>query len=243
MRLVGCDGGAVPAARTFLLQAESDEETFHWIQCLQNAIHAALNGPPGTTTKGLPENFLAREGAAGGGGDGVVGEETRLVNTVKKNEADPAQLLKVRSLPGNDVCAECSAKDAVWATINLGVALCIECSGIHRSLGVHYSKVRSLTLDKWEADSVEVFFFFAVRKAAFRADPVRRFCAGRPGMRAKLGNTGRNLILDFRDDRGNRNTKQAWINSKYVKKLYVGDGKDFLAGDTPDQVRLWRRAT
>uniref|UniRef100_A0A672SPU3 Arf-GAP with coiled-coil, ANK repeat and PH domain-containing protein n=1 Tax=Sinocyclocheilus grahami TaxID=75366 RepID=A0A672SPU3_SINGR len=65
-------------------------------------------------------------------------------------------LQRVQSLPGNEICCDCGQADPRWASINLGILLCIECSGIHRSLGVHCSKVRSLTLDTWEPELMKL---------------------------------------------------------------------------------------
>uniref|UniRef100_A0A061R5X4 Arf-GAP with coiled-coil, ANK repeat and PH domain-containing protein n=1 Tax=Tetraselmis sp. GSL018 TaxID=582737 RepID=A0A061R5X4_9CHLO len=73
---------------------------------------------------------------------------------------DEASLLEVlRRVPGNSACADCGAADPDWASLSFGVTLCIECSGVHRQMGVHISKVRSLTLDVrvWEPSVVQMF--------------------------------------------------------------------------------------
>lgn len=59
---------------------------------------------------------------------------------VRVNRADSVSRV-LREVPGNDQCAECSASGPDWASLNLGILICIECSGIHRNLGVHISKV------------------------------------------------------------------------------------------------------
>uniref|UniRef100_T1J098 Arf-GAP domain-containing protein n=1 Tax=Strigamia maritima TaxID=126957 RepID=T1J098_STRMM len=54
----------------------------------------------------------------------------------------------------NKYCVDCDAKGPRWASWNLGVFLCIRCAGIHRNLGVHISKVKSVNLDAWTPDQV-----------------------------------------------------------------------------------------
>lgn len=55
----------------------------------------------------------------------------------------------IKAMPGNDKCVDCPALHPQWASVSYGTLFCLECSGLHRSLGVHISFVRSLTMDGW----------------------------------------------------------------------------------------------
>ncbi|XP_059304516.1 probable ADP-ribosylation factor GTPase-activating protein AGD15 isoform X2 [Lycium barbarum] len=73
----------------------------------------------------------------------------------KELNAKHAKILEgLLKLPENRECADCRGRAPRWASINLGIFICLQCSGIHRSLGVHISKVRSTTLDTWLPEQV-----------------------------------------------------------------------------------------
>jgi len=73
---------------------------------------------------------------------------------VKKEVTDQKFYRIVSPIAGNLRCADCAQAGPDWASINLGILVCLECSGVHRSLGTHITKVRSMTLDtkSWEPE-------------------------------------------------------------------------------------------
>ncbi|KAJ1562518.1 Arf-GAP with coiled-coil, ANK repeat and PH domain-containing protein 1 [Nowakowskiella sp. JEL0078] len=113
-----------------VLQAESETEMNQWITLLKSAISGAIKQMATT----------------------VVG--TNLVTIAA--ETNSRELVKqLREIPGNDKCAECNELEALeWCSTNLGILVCLKCSGSHRGLGRHVSKVRSLVLDTMDIETM-----------------------------------------------------------------------------------------
>ncbi len=76
---------------------------------------------------------------------------------IQQNEPQAKmQLDHLRKLPGNRICADCGCGPTVWASVNLGIFLCIRCGSIHRGLGTHISKPKGCTgTYLWGADELE----------------------------------------------------------------------------------------
>ncbi|KAK6842498.1 hypothetical protein PG987_003358 [Apiospora arundinis] len=71
-----------------------------------------------------------------------------------RNEKALQELM--HSVPGNKMCADCGSRNPGWASWSLGIFLCMRCASIHRKLGTHISKVKSLTMDGWTNDQVDL---------------------------------------------------------------------------------------
>ncbi|XP_057338612.1 centaurin-gamma-1A [Microplitis mediator] len=121
----------------------------------------------------------------------------------KKNETEAFKMHCIKNkVSGNDACADCSAPNPDWASLNLGILVCIECSGIHRNLGSHISKIRSLDLDDWSAGQLSVMLALGNDIA----NGVWEYCL--------------NSKLKPNSD-SPREAKEQWIRWKYEDKAFL----------------------
>ncbi|XP_069933417.1 arf-GAP with GTPase, ANK repeat and PH domain-containing protein 3 isoform X7 [Oryctolagus cuniculus] len=184
--------------QTWHFEASTAEERELWVQSVQAQILASLQGCRSAKDK------------------------ARLGN---QNTALAVQA--VRTVRGNSFCIDCDAPNPDWASLNLGALMCIECSGIHRHLGAHLSRVRSLDLDDWPPELLAVM----------------------TAMGNALANSVWEGALDGYAKPGPeacREEKERWIRAKYEQKLFLAPlpssdvplGQQLLRAVVEDDLRL-----
>lgn len=215
-----------------IYQATSEEDMGNWIRAINNALQSAVEGrgisppPPsakkdtssigrdiGSVLTGKSSSYSGQHSHSVGSNNSVnrrttVGARPSYVRSDSNGfEENPSRLLQtIRDADqGNHWCADCGSTSKVeWVSINLGIVLCIECSGIHRSLGTHISKIRSLTLDvnSFSNDIVEILL--------------------------QIGNRVSNMVWEARLDQSQkpsanstREQRLKFITAKYSERAYV----------------------
>lgn len=205
----------VSPEREYYLQAEDEVDASSWIETLQSVIVCLLSGAFQSTDIKVPEVNVSpirptHSRDMSGDMSSLMANFNLMEEKQDVNRRDGPDVI-LAQVPGNDVCADCRARKPEWGSINLGSLHCIECSGIHRKLGVHVSKIRSLTLDTrvWDEHMVSLF--------------------------KVLGNDVVNSIWEANLDQSLKpqpsspaSVKESYIIEKYVKKAFVeprsGDG-------------------
>ncbi|XP_038605118.1 arf-GAP with GTPase, ANK repeat and PH domain-containing protein 1 isoform X6 [Tachyglossus aculeatus] len=159
--------------QTWHFEATTYEERDAWVQAIESQILASLQSCESSKNK------------------------SRLTS---QNEA--VALQSIRNIRGNSHCVDCETQNPNWASLNLGALMCIECSGIHRNLGTHLSRVRSLDLDDWPIELIKVMSSIGNELAnSIWEESIQ----GR--MKPSLDST--------------REEKERWIRAKYEQKLFL----------------------
>ena len=95
---------------------------------------------------------------------------TKMTDAIANTNKDRDELFNsLCRKKGNRLCFDCNTPNPKWTSKNYCVFICLDCSGIHRSLGVHISQVKSANMDRWSRDELDVF------KASGGNDAARAF--------------------------------------------------------------------
>lgn len=118
----------------------------------------------------------------------------------KQHDRHLSLLMELLREDQNRYCADCRSKGPRWSSWNLGIFVCITCAGIHRNLGVHISKVKSVNLDAWTPEQIK---------------NVQEWGNKRAGEYYEY-----HLPDGFRRPQGDSGLEQ-FVRNKYEKKLYI----------------------
>ncbi|XP_076770938.1 arf-GAP with GTPase, ANK repeat and PH domain-containing protein 1 isoform X4 [Arvicanthis niloticus] len=159
--------------QTWHFEATTYEERDAWVQAIESQILASLQSCESSKNK------------------------SRLTS-----QSEAMALQSIRNMRGNSHCVDCDTQNPNWASLNLGALMCIECSGIHRNLGTHLSRVRSLDLDDWPMELIKVM------------SSIGNELANSVWEEGSQGRTKPSLD-------STREEKERWIRAKYEQKLFL----------------------
>jgi hypothetical protein len=144
-----------------------------------------------------------------------VSREDAMKAARKEAERRKVCLLELNEKTG---CADCGGSAPTWAVVNWGMLVCLECSGVHRSLGSHISKVRSIDLDVL-SDGVQILMECVGNELANEvwedAELVSKARAREE--RTRLKHTGKPTSISGREQR------VEWIRLKYENRAFVSE--------------------